>query len=72
MLCGTTRYARAKEGMKLGKKVKTSIALDEELLFWIEEMIERKRFASRTHAIEYALQRLREQEKEELHVSISR
>ena len=55
--------------MEMGRKVKTSIALDEDLLLWIEEMVKRKRFASRTHAIEYALQRLREQETEELHIS---
>lgn len=42
--------------------------MDENLLSWIDEMIERKRFANRTHAIEYALQRLKEQEEEELHV----
>jgi len=48
-------------------KRKTSIALDEDLLAWIEKMVERKRFASRTHAVEYALQRLKEQEKQELH-----
>jgi len=54
----------------MGRKVKTSIALDEDLLSWIEEMVKRKRFASRTHAIEYALQRLREQEAEELHISV--
>lgn len=52
----------------MGKKVKTSVALDEDLLTWIDDMIERKRFASRTHAIEYALQRLKEQEREELHL----
>lgn len=52
----------------MGKKVKTSVALDEDLLTWIDEMIERKRFASRTHAIEYALQRLKEQQTEELHI----
>jgi len=55
--------------MQLGRKIKTSIAIDEDLLSWIEEMVERKRFANRTHAIEYALQRLREQEAEELHIS---
>jgi len=54
--------------MDLGRKIKTSIALDENLLSWIEEMIERKRFANRTHAIEYALQRLKEQQEEELHI----
>ena len=62
------RLARAKRGMDLGRKIKTSIALDENLLSWIEEMIERKRFANRTHAIEYALQRLKEQQEEELHI----
>jgi Arc/MetJ-type ribon-helix-helix transcriptional regulator len=41
--------------------------LDPDLLTWIEEMIEKKRFANRTHAIEYALQRLKEQEKMEFH-----
>jgi len=50
-------------------KLKTSIALDNKLLVWVDEMIEIKRFANRTHAIEYALQRLKEREKEELHVN---
>lgn len=52
----------------MGRKVKTSIALDEDLLAWVQKMIEHKRFASRTHAVEYALQRLKEQEKQELHI----
>ena len=47
----------------MGRKKKTSIALDEDLLSWIDEMVKNKRFANRTHAIEYALQRLREREK---------
>jgi Arc/MetJ-type ribon-helix-helix transcriptional regulator len=41
--------------------------LDPDLLVWIDEMIKKKRFANRTHAMEYALQRLKEQEKEEFH-----
>jgi len=45
----------------MGKKVKTSIALDEDLLEWIDKMVNTKRFANRTHAIEYALQKLREE-----------
>jgi Arc/MetJ-type ribon-helix-helix transcriptional regulator len=49
-------------------KVKTSIALDEELLEWVDGMVLSKRFANRTHAVEYALQRLKEREREELHV----
>lgn len=51
----------------MARKVKTSVALDEDLLSWIDKLIRSKRFASRTHAIEYALQRLKEREKEELH-----
>jgi Arc/MetJ-type ribon-helix-helix transcriptional regulator len=47
--------------------MKTSMDLDPELLAWIDKMVGKKRFASRTHAVEYALQRLKEQEKEELH-----
>jgi Arc/MetJ-type ribon-helix-helix transcriptional regulator len=45
---------------KMGKKLKTSIALDEDLLRWIDQQIKTKRFATRTHAIEYALQKLKE------------
>jgi Arc/MetJ-type ribon-helix-helix transcriptional regulator len=48
----------------LKKKVKTSIALDEGLILWIDSQIKTKRFANRTHAIEYALERLRMSERE--------
>lgn len=44
----------------MAKKVKTSVALDLELLKWIDVEVEKKRFANRTHAIEYALQKLKE------------
>lgn len=44
-------------------KIKTSIALDEELIKWVDLQIEKKRFANRTHAIEYALQQLVDCEK---------
>ncbi|VVB88855.1 Uncharacterised protein [uncultured archaeon] len=43
-------------------KVKTSIALDDDLLKWVDSQIEKKRFANRTHAIEYALQQLKDGE----------
>ena len=44
----------------MGKKIKTSIALDEDLLKWIDKEIETsRRFASRTHAIEYAIEQLK-------------
>jgi len=49
----------------LGRKVKTSIALDEELLKWIDSQIRTRRFANRTHAIEYALEQLRKQKSSE-------
>ncbi|MCL4437180.1 MAG: ribbon-helix-helix domain-containing protein [Thaumarchaeota archaeon] len=44
----------------MGKKVKTSIALDEDLLKWIDSEVATKRFANRTHAIEYAIMKLKE------------
>lgn len=44
-------------------KIKTSIALDEDLSKWMDTQIEKRRFANRTHAIEYALQQLIESEK---------
>ena len=43
----------------MGRKLKTSVALDEDLLKWVDEMIKRKVFASRSHAVEYALECLR-------------
>ena len=43
----------------MGRKLKTSVALDEDLLRWIDEMIERRVFASRSHAIVYALECLK-------------
>ncbi|MEM3463805.1 MAG: ribbon-helix-helix domain-containing protein [Candidatus Bathyarchaeia archaeon] len=52
----------------MGRKIKTSIALDEELLAWIDKLVASKRFANRTHAIEYAIQRLKERAKEELNI----
>jgi len=56
----------------LEKKIKTSVTLDRDLLSWIDRLIDSKRFANRTHAIEYALQRLREREEEELHTTEGR
>jgi len=45
----------------MGKR-KTSISLDSDLLRWIHEKIEEKKFASVSHAVEYALERLRREE----------
>jgi Arc/MetJ-type ribon-helix-helix transcriptional regulator len=44
-------------------KLKTSVSLDEELLKWIERKIKEKKFTSVSHAVEYALEQLRNQEK---------
>ena len=45
----------------MGKR-KTSISLDEDLLEWINKKIREKRFASVTHAIEYALVKIKNEE----------
>ena len=41
-------------------KVKTSVALDSELVKWVDELIESKRFANRSHAVEFALKQLQD------------
>jgi Arc/MetJ-type ribon-helix-helix transcriptional regulator len=46
--------------VKEKKKINTSMNLDEELLKWVDSQIAKKRFAHRTHAVEYALQKLKE------------
>jgi Arc/MetJ-type ribon-helix-helix transcriptional regulator len=51
------------------RKIKTSVALDQEMLDWIAKLIERKRFSTTTHAVEYALQRLKEDEEKEFHIT---
>jgi Arc/MetJ-type ribon-helix-helix transcriptional regulator len=43
----------------VAKKIKTSITFDEDLLKWIDSQIKTKRFASRTHALEYAVEQLK-------------
>jgi len=50
-------------------KIKTSIALDEDLLKWVDTQIEKRRFANRTHAIEFALQQLIEDENPITHIA---
>jgi len=49
----------------MARKIKTSINLDEDLIKWIDSEIKTKRFANRTHAIEYALEQLRRAGKSE-------
>jgi len=42
-------------------KVRRSVTISEDLMKWIAEEIERKRFKDVSHAIEYALYKLREE-----------
>lgn len=44
-------------------KIRRSITLDKELNAWIQEQIKQKRFKDVSHAIEYAVFKLRESEK---------
>lgn len=43
-------------------KVRKNVTLDSDLIDWVEKRIENKRFASVSHAIEYALNELRKRE----------
>jgi len=45
-------------------KVRKNVTVDDKLVKWVEEQIEAKRFASLSHAIEYALTQLKEKGKE--------
>ncbi len=43
-------------------KIKVSHTIDEELIKWIDSEIAKRRFASRSHGIEYALEQLKTSE----------
>jgi Arc/MetJ-type ribon-helix-helix transcriptional regulator len=45
--------------------MRKNVTIDDKILAWIEEQIEKKRFASVSHALEYAIQQLIEKEKKE-------
>lgn len=47
----------------MGKKIKTSTSLDEETLKWMDEQIETKKFRSRSHVIDYAIEQLKKAQK---------
>ncbi len=36
-------------------EIKTSVTLSDEVVKWIDEQIKKRRFASRSHAIEYSV-----------------
>ncbi|WP_268542005.1 ribbon-helix-helix domain-containing protein [Candidatus Nitrosotenuis cloacae] len=42
-------------------KEKFSVSVDESLLKWLDGQIKTKRFASRSHGIEYALMKLKDE-----------
>jgi len=46
-------------------KVRRSVTISEDLMKWIAEEIDRKRFKDVSHAIEYALYRLKEETRKE-------
>lgn len=48
-------------------KIKTSLSIDKELVRWMDERIKEKRFATRTHAVEFALQSLVNEEQKKSH-----
>jgi Arc/MetJ-type ribon-helix-helix transcriptional regulator len=44
-------------------KKRLQVTIREDIVFWIDQEIEKLRFANRSHGIEYALLHLMEQEK---------
>jgi Arc/MetJ-type ribon-helix-helix transcriptional regulator len=42
-------------------KKKVSVAIDEDLLIWVEDQIQKKRFASVSHAVNYSLNEVKKQ-----------
>lgn len=45
-------------------KVKVTASMKEELVEWIDTQVGKSRFASRTHALEYAITKLKEADRE--------
>jgi len=44
-------------------KERITITIDKKLLDWLDEGIRNKTFASRSHGLEYLIQRMKEQDK---------
>jgi len=51
--------------MSKRKKKHTTVSIDADIIKWIEEQIEKKRFSSVSHAVEYCLYQVMEKEKKE-------
>jgi Arc/MetJ-type ribon-helix-helix transcriptional regulator len=49
----------------MGKKKTITISIDKDLLKWIESQVEAVRFANRSHVFEYAIEKLRREDKTE-------
>ncbi len=49
----------------MGKKIKTSISLDQDTLKWMDRQIETKKFRNRSHIMEYAIEQLKTDQKQE-------
>jgi Arc/MetJ-type ribon-helix-helix transcriptional regulator len=47
-------------------RVKVTASMKENLVTWIDKEVDKSRFASRTHALEYAITKLKEAEGSEL------
>jgi hypothetical protein len=43
------------------KKIKVTASMDVDLVAWVDDEVEKRRFASRTHALEVATARLKEE-----------
>ena len=50
-------------GLIMGNKVRISASVDKELLQWLDKQIKRRKFANRSHGIEYCIQLAIEEEK---------
>jgi Arc/MetJ-type ribon-helix-helix transcriptional regulator len=50
-----------KRSNKSVKKARISVAVDKEFLTWIDQMTEKRVFANRSHAIQRALLKLKEE-----------
>lgn len=46
-------------------KQRLQVTIREDLVKWVDQQVEKLKFANRSHAIEYALMKLKENEKKE-------
>lgn len=54
-----------KETIESMAKIRLQVTVREDLVKYIDEQVEKLRFASRSHAIEYALTQLKEKDRQE-------